>query len=198
MADLDSTKRRRLASHEGVLANEVTKALKTIGRQRLAAVLEACKDGHSGITTKDMHGLYEDGRKRFIRYLRVELDGGGVYECPVTRTGALLQELVACDRMQHAFATALAKTPCSPERPWKLIVACDEYTPGAQMTGRHPLKVMHLTYAFLEVGHLQCGDFWLSGLCASACCSHARVRSSKRFVCVEAPGAIYRCGACFT
>lgn len=165
---MPDAKRRRLYSNP-TLDEEVTKALKVIGKQRLAAVLQACKDGHGGVTCHSLGRAYEDGRKRFIRYLRVELESGEVYECPVTRTGALLQELMTCDRMHHAFATALEKTPCSPERPWKLVVAFDEYAPGSQLTGRHPLKVMHLSYAFLEVGHLQCGDFWISGLCASTC-----------------------------
>lgn len=158
-------KRRRVED----LETEIARAQKTTGTATIAALLKA-----AGCSDASWRRVNENTSKyqKFLDAIEVELDGGGgnrSYKVPVIKPQELLNELLATSRKaQRAYGEALAATPPTYARPWRVVVAYDEYAPGAQLTGRHPLKTMHLAFTFLELGMQQHGDLWLSGLCSLA------------------------------
>ena len=56
-------------------------------------------------------------------------------------------------RLQHVYGEALRESPCSPDRPWNVIIGFDEFTPGKPGPGAdNPKKMMCLYFNFLNLG----------------------------------------------
>ena len=68
---------------------------------------------------------------------------------PTLLVGMTLRE---SPRMTEAFASALARSPCSPESPWGLVIAFDEFTPGSLLRPDNWRKAMVTNFTFLELG----------------------------------------------
>ena len=58
-----------------------------------------------------------------------------------------------CPKLQAVYGRALAKHPCSPDAPWRLIIGFDEFVPGNKLKVDNSKKVMNLSFNFVEVGH---------------------------------------------
>ena len=65
--------------------------------------------------------------------------------------------------------------PCSPERPWRLIVYCDEVVPGNALSHDNKRKFWILYFSFLELGPvtLQMEEAWF-------CCLARRSREVSK------------------
>jgi len=50
------------------------------------------------------------------------------------------------------YKEALKKWPSTPDRPWRIILGCDEQTPGSKVTHDNRRKNMCLVFNFLELG----------------------------------------------
>ena len=66
--------------------------------------------------------------------------------------------------LQALYADAWRRAPCSPESPWRLAVAFDEFTPGNKLSLDKSRKTMVLSFNFLELGQaaLSRGSSWVT------------------------------------
>ena len=67
---------------------------------------------------------------------------------PSLMVAALLEE----PSFRSAFQKAWQTCPCSRERPWRLCVAFDEYSPGNALKIDNKRKVAVISFTFLELG----------------------------------------------
>jgi hypothetical protein len=62
---------------------------------------------------------------------------------------AMLTESVG---LQALFEGAWARSPATPQTPWSLLVAFDEFVPGNKLATDQTRKTMVLSFSFLELG----------------------------------------------
>ena len=58
----------------------------------------------------------------------------------------------AAPKLSSAFREASAKSACSADFPWHLIVVWDEFVPGNVLSSTNARKTMVLSFSFLELG----------------------------------------------
>jgi hypothetical protein len=58
--------------------------------------------------------------------------------------------------LRGVYACAIPLNPPTLEHPWSLIVAFDEFTPGAQLTGKHLRKVIHVFFVLFFKQQIIC------------------------------------------
>ena len=109
--------------------------------------------------------LCDLARERFLqvrRTITLPLDGGGEHLWAVADFMLLVAMTVrASADMQELFSNALQRSPCSPEAPWRLLVAWDEYTPGSLLRAQNQRKAMVVNISFQELGPaLHCDNGW--------------------------------------
>ncbi len=61
----------------------------------------------------------------------------------------LLSESAA---LQGLYDEAWARSPATPQAPWSLVVAYDEFVPGNKLSNDHARKTMVVSFMFLELG----------------------------------------------
>jgi hypothetical protein len=96
--------------------------------------------------------------KRVGTTVDVDLKTGGSFKWELAEPNLLAAEMIACSpALQSLYADALRSHPCSMERPWKMVVALDEYTPGDKHKHKNARKSMAFSFNFLELGaHALC------------------------------------------
>ena len=62
--------------------------------------------------------------------------------------------------MERAFAQALQWHPCSVEKPWRLAVTFDEFTPGNVLRPNNSRKTMVANFSFLELDAFGDNTWW--------------------------------------
>ena len=83
-------------------------------------------------------------------------DDATPFEWEMADPNRLVSYLVASSpRLQDAFARAAALNPCSADRPWHLVIAWDEFTPGMVLSPNNARKTMALSFSFIELGQDQ-------------------------------------------
>ena len=83
-------------------------------------------------------------------------DDATPFEWEMADPNRLVSYLVeSSPRLQDAFARAAVRNPCSAERPWHLVLAWDEFTPGMVLSPNNARKTMALSFSFIELGHDQ-------------------------------------------
>lgn len=161
-------KRPRLAGNDDLREN-VTMALQHCGRRRMASLLKAASDNPDVLQqgkSVQLNRWFSAAKKKFVRGLSVELEGGSTHDIAVTAVEPFLQELLdSSPRLHRAYETALANR-ADPAQSWRLVVCFDEYSPGSELQGRHTRKIGHCMLNFMELGvdALRDDDAWLSGL----------------------------------
>ena len=104
--------------------------------------------------------------------LVMQTRSGGQADLPICEPAAiltfLLRESVA---LQRKYVEVLRRRPSTANNPWRILASFDEFTPGAQITGRHERKFMHLIFNFLELGahFLTMEDGWASAVVTLQC-----------------------------
>ena len=100
---------------------------------------------------------------RVATSIELELADGARFGWTVARLQELLPAaLDRCDAFRSAVADALSRTPCSPDRPWNLVIYLDEVTPGNPLRPDNQRKIIAFYVGFLELGHLlRIEQFWL-------------------------------------
>ena len=58
----------------------------------------------------------------------------------------------SCPRLSDVFSNAAKQHPCSPESPWSLIVAFDEFCTGNPLRVNNKRKAMVRSFSFIELG----------------------------------------------
>jgi hypothetical protein len=124
------------------------------------------------VTRQQLDRSHEDHIRKVEKTLRLPHTKQGHVDVTICDIGLLLHHLVSNrPGMQAVYASAIAAKPPSMENPWSLIVAFDEFTPGAQLTGKHLRKVMNVHVTFLELGRtaLSSSIAWLTPISDFAC-----------------------------
>jgi hypothetical protein len=64
--------------------------------------------------------------------------------------------------LQGLYDEAWARSPATPQAPWSLVVAYDEFVPGNKLSTDHARKTMVVSFTFLELGAaaLSRGTVW--------------------------------------
>ena len=143
-------------------------ALAKTSRLVAARLLAAAKDdaeASSSIEHNALNKALQQVQKDTQVVLRVRKRSGEPYEWHVCEAAAALQFLLgSSESLQRTYAEALERRPSTCGAPWRAIISFDEFTPGAQVTGRHERKFMHLVLNFLELGaqFLTVDDGWVS------------------------------------
>ena len=90
---------------------------------------------------------------------------GGVFDWDLLQPNAWLAALVAnSPGLQSLFQKALARSPMTAERPWRLVLGFDEFTPGNKHALETRRKNMVLSFTFLELGQeaISNGEAWFT------------------------------------
>ena len=83
--------------------------------------------------------------------LHQSIDLGGGISAEVQHPMAMLYTVVSkSDAFCVLMARALARFPCSPATPWKLIIYTDEVSPGNQLAYAHERKTWAWYWSFME------------------------------------------------
>jgi hypothetical protein len=82
-----------------------------------------------------------------------------IYVDPFKLLTILMAESVA---LQASYEEAWARSPASPQTPWSLLVAFDEFVPGNKLATDQTRKSMVVSFTFLELGGaaLAKGKLW--------------------------------------
>lgn len=85
--------------------------------------------------------------------IRVPLLDGSFFDWHLCHPGLLLTRIVSESvALQCTFKEALHRHPCSPDRPWRLMVGFDEHIPGNKLNLQPARKSMNLSFSFEELG----------------------------------------------
>jgi len=68
---------------------------------------------------------------------------------PVLLVDYVLQQ---CPNLRRIYAEAAIRDPCSQQRPWKIVLGCDEHTPGSKVNHDNRRKSMVLSFNFENLG----------------------------------------------
>ena len=86
----------------------------------------------------------------------------------VANPSALVSHSVrSSTEMERAFAQALQWYPCSVEKPWRLVVTFDEFTPGNMLRPNNPRKTMVVNFSFLELAAFGDMTWWTMAVARS-------------------------------
>ena len=121
----------------------------SVPKKRLNIILDAVDKGTSKQSTDCAYA-------RILDYVRCEIP-------LVTTTGSdlkwslydprkLFQHFCSLAPLQQLLAAALNKHETSPDRPWSLILAFDELTPGSKLQPHNDKKCMNLYFSFRQFG----------------------------------------------
>jgi hypothetical protein len=124
--------------------------------QGLASVIAILRGNGSSGTEWDRKILGEANQQLFHRIKCVDvvrlLSGdpwSWFYVDPCKLLTVLLTESVG---LQGLYDGAWARTPATPQTPWSLLVAYDEFSPGNKLATDQSRKTMVLSFTFLELG----------------------------------------------
>ena len=69
-------------------------------------------------------------------------------------------------KLHSLWSAAMARSPSTADRPWRLVVGFDEFTPGNAFHPDHSRKCMVLSFSFMELGQLALSvdDAWITPL----------------------------------
>ena len=72
------------------------------------------------------------------------------------------QVLDKCSGIARLYAEKLRDNPPSPDKPWRVVLGCDEHTPGSKVVSVNRRKNMALVFNFVELGPdiLECDASW--------------------------------------
>ena len=62
------------------------------------------------------------------------------------------QVLDKCSGIARLYAEKLRDNPPSPDKPWRVVLGCDEHTPGNKVVSVNRRKNMALVFNFVELG----------------------------------------------
>ena len=105
---------------------------------------------------------------KISRTIELPLSGGGMWKWSLLDPSQLLVSLVSnSPALQQVYADAWRRSPPSPQRPWSLVVAFDEFVPGNKLQTDQTRKTMVLSFSFLQLGQaaLSFGSCWTTAIC---------------------------------
>jgi hypothetical protein len=122
----------------------------------LASIMGILRGSDTSATTWDRMVLGQANQELFHRIkcvVELRLVCGApwswVYVDPCKLLNVLLTESVG---LQALYDGAWARSPSTPQTPWSLLVAFDEFSPGNKLATDQTRKTMVLSFTFLELG----------------------------------------------
>ena len=179
------SKRRRL----GTLDSSRLRDLLHTGGISMSGLAKLLTNLHDEDTSSAEHlrrALRESNQSsvsEMMRSVELPLLKGGTYAMHFVDPGLLLATLLQDSAaLRDLYAAAWTRSPASPEQPWSLVVAFDEFILGNKLSTDQARKTMVLSFSFLELGgaYLSRGAVW---------CTPLVMRSNKI---AEAPGQTLR------
>ena len=90
--------------------------------------------------------------------LPLNLKDGTIWTWEIADPGLLLQKVInESPNLCRLYLDALTKQPCTRERPWRVVVGFDEFTPGDKLKVNNQRKCMVLSLTFIELGRENLG-----------------------------------------
>ena len=108
--------------------------------------------GESKPSYNKMKALQKEHFSQVKEVLKLPCLDGTEMDWEVANPSTLVSHSVRHSKeMERAFAQALQWHPCSVEKPWRLTVTFDEFTPGNMLRPNNPRKTMVANFSFLEL-----------------------------------------------
>ncbi len=132
----------------------------------LASLMATLRGSASSNTEWDRKVLGEANQELFHRIKcadAVRMLSGEPWSWAYVDPGKLLAVLMSeSATLQGLYDDAWARSPASPQAPWSLVVAYDEFVPGNKLSTDHSRKTMVVSFTFLELGAavLSRGTVW--------------------------------------
>jgi hypothetical protein len=121
----------------------------------LAGVIATLRGADPSCNQWDRHVLGEANQELFHRIKcadAVQMSGvpwSWLYVDPGKLLTVLLSESAA---LQCLYDEAWARSPATPQAPWSLVVAYDEFVPGNKLSTDQTRKSMVVSFTFIELG----------------------------------------------
>ena len=143
-------------SARGDLHSVVTQASSS-SNVELKRIIDALQG--EDVLRKDLTAARRSRLNEVVIHVPVDVVGGGTWQWPLCHPNLLLTFLIAeSPPMQEIMRQALRASPCSREKPWRLIVGFDEFVPGNKLQLHSSRKAMNLSFTFLELGSSFLGE----------------------------------------
>jgi len=131
----------------------------------LASLMATLRGADPSCNQWDRHVLGEANQEMFHRIkcedavLLSGVPGSWLYVDPGKLLTILLCESAT---LQGLYDEAWARSPATPQAPWSLVVAYDEFVPGNKLSTDQTRKTMFVSFTFLELGAaaLSRGTVW--------------------------------------
>ena len=159
---MSGERKRRKTSVDADLLQELlhTGSISTVG---LAALLQKLKGADlsnppasSTLQAENLKGFDRVGHQE-----RLQLVGGGTFLWNLLRPNKLLTDTTERSvAFQHHMKVAYERYPCSPSRPWRLVIAFDEFVPGLN----YLLPGVHLSYKIVRPCGLAVGPLFFGSI----------------------------------
>jgi hypothetical protein len=124
--------------------------------QGLASLIATLQGTDTSGTQWDRRGLGQANADLFHRIKCVDLVrmlSGDPWSWEYIEPGKLLNVLLTESvGLQALYDGAWARSPSTPQTPWSLLVAFDEFSPGNKLATDQTRKTMVLSFTFLELG----------------------------------------------
>jgi hypothetical protein len=120
--------------------------------------------GHDRANRWDVHRALATTSAVVTRRVGLPLVAGGVFQWPVALPQDLLPYCYSeCGGFRSIVTEALAKHPCTLRSPWRLILYCDEITPGNPLRPDNKRKMTAFYISWVELGpFLRSEEAWLT------------------------------------
>ncbi len=132
----------------------------------LASLMATLRGADPSCKQWDRHVLGEANQEMFHRIKcadAVRMLSGEPWSWAYVDPGKLLAVLMSeSASLQGFYDDAWARSPASPQAPWSLVVAYDEFVPGNKLSTDQTRKTMVVSFTFLELGAaaLSRGTVW--------------------------------------
>lgn len=114
---------------------------------------QLCDDGQDRYSKRALAAINQEAWDIVACSVKLPMAAGGDFDWTFADPAKLLGVLVADSwELQEVFARAAARTPCSREAPWSVVLAFDEFTPGDSRKPKNDRKSMVCSFTFLELG----------------------------------------------
>ena len=132
----------------------------------LASLMATLRGADPSCNQWDRHVLGEANQETFHRIKcedAVRMCSGVPWSWWYVDPGKLLTVLLGeSAALQGLYDDAWARSPATPQAPWSLVVAYDEFVPGNKLSTDQTRKTMVVSFTFLELGAaaLSRGTVW--------------------------------------
>lgn len=160
MAAASSSKRPRLGHARDLIVDGLhVGGVSLVGLQSLLSRLG------TNVSANSVKSVNHEVFERYSIKEELVLVDGQTFEWQYVDPATWLASMVGRSPvLQDMFASAWQRSPSSSERPWRLVLGFDEFSPGNKLQVQNRRKCMVLSFSFLELGQeaLSSGRGWFT------------------------------------